>query len=186
MVKKYNGSQWKWQWLFDYQQSSKYLLLCSAEASNSYKFGMTWEGVNDNLFYFRVDYALKKHKHSFKWKNTLRWLGYVNSCFALSCVISLLLSVVVEFTLGLWQSPKYSQDLTVKWPVCASMLHFNFSLFRRHHIISRIAYVSVLCSHNVRITAFKIFCSDKFVSLGSEIIIYKSWGSKKVHCVPNL
>ncbi len=41
-------------------------------------------GVNDK-FHFRVDYAFKKHKHSFMWKNTLRWLGYVNSCFALSC-----------------------------------------------------------------------------------------------------
>jgi len=35
--------------LFGYQHSSKYLLLCSAEERNSYKFG-TWGWVNDDRF----------------------------------------------------------------------------------------------------------------------------------------
>ncbi len=56
------------------------ILLCVQQN----KVETTWGGVNDK-FHFRVDYAFKKHKHSFMWKNTLRWLGYVNSCFGLSC-----------------------------------------------------------------------------------------------------
>ncbi len=38
-TEKYYGGQWRHQ-LFGYQHSSKYLLLCSIEERNSYKFGM--------------------------------------------------------------------------------------------------------------------------------------------------
>ncbi len=34
-----------------YKLSSKYLPLCSAEQRNSYRFGTTWGGVNDDIIY---------------------------------------------------------------------------------------------------------------------------------------
>ncbi len=36
----------------DYKLSSKYLLLCSAEQRNSYRFGTNWGWVNDRIFIF--------------------------------------------------------------------------------------------------------------------------------------
>jgi len=39
--------------LFGYQHSSKYLLLCSIEGGNSYRFGTTWGWENnDRIFIF--------------------------------------------------------------------------------------------------------------------------------------
>ncbi len=42
--------------LFGYQHSSKYILLCSTEQRNSYRFEMTWGWVNDyNIYIYYKD-----------------------------------------------------------------------------------------------------------------------------------
>ncbi len=56
MEKKYYGSHWYKQKQFGYSRSSKYLILCSAEEINPYKFGTTWEGKK-NLISIMKNYS---------------------------------------------------------------------------------------------------------------------------------
>ncbi len=44
----------------DQKHSLKYLLLCSLEEINSYRFGTTWGSVNHDNFHFCVKYRFKK------------------------------------------------------------------------------------------------------------------------------
>ncbi len=46
------------QEFFGYPHSSEYLLLCSTEERNSYRFIKTWRWVNDDNFHFRVNYPI--------------------------------------------------------------------------------------------------------------------------------
>ncbi len=48
--------------LFGYQHSSKYLLLCSKEERNSYRFGTMWGWVSDDNLDFWLNYAFKTQK----------------------------------------------------------------------------------------------------------------------------
>ncbi len=55
--KKYYESQWGLVTVC-YLHSSKYLLLCSADEINSYRFGMTWGWVNNDNFLFVGELSL--------------------------------------------------------------------------------------------------------------------------------
>ncbi len=54
MEKKYTMEVNVYRQLFGYQHSTKYIILCSAEETNSYRFGMTWGWINEHIFIFFI------------------------------------------------------------------------------------------------------------------------------------
>ncbi len=68
------------QQLFTYQQSSEYLLLCSTEERNSYRFGTYWRWVNDDMFSFLGELWVNLFKKKMMLIDTVRCRRYKKAC----------------------------------------------------------------------------------------------------------